>query len=93
MVRVERNARSAVKWPRQKNEYLPPRALLCAPRIDTTQTQPEGENRYAQDNSMYPVLETLAEGSVVEMKVVMSTYHWVRFCCPLRPLCRKNELR
>ncbi|CAM9659076.1 unnamed protein product, partial [Sphacelaria rigidula] len=40
------------------------------------QTQPEGDNKYAQDNSVYPVLETLAEGSVVEMKVVMSTYHW-----------------
>lgn len=41
------------------------------------QTQPEGTNTYAQDNSIYPVLETLEEGSVVEMKVVMSTYHWV----------------
>ncbi|CAN0016431.1 unnamed protein product, partial [Sphacelaria rigidula] len=46
---------------------------LCG---DPGQTQPEGTNRYGQDNSVYPVLETLAEGSVVEMKVVMSTYHW-----------------
>ena len=41
------------------------------------QTQPEGTNKYAEDNSVYPVLETFQEGSVVEMKVVMSTYHWV----------------
>ena len=50
-------------------------------KLFTTQTQPEGDNKYAQDNSVYPVLETLAEGSVVEMKVVMSTYHWVSCGC------------
>ena len=41
------------------------------------QTAQEGSNLFGQDNAHYPVLETYAEGSVMEVKVVVSTYHWV----------------
>lgn len=41
-------------------------------------TASEGSNLYGLDNSNYPVLETLKEGEVMEIKVVVSTYHWVR---------------
>lgn len=43
------------------------------------QTKSEGSNMYGKGNNNYSVLETYFEGSVMEMKVVMSTYHWVRF--------------
>lgn len=41
------------------------------------QTAEEGSNLFGQDNSNYPILETYAEGSVMEVKVVVSTNHWV----------------
>lgn len=44
---------------------------------DPEQTAAEGTNVFGQENSVYPVLETYQEGSVIEMKVVISTYHWV----------------
>lgn len=44
---------------------------------DPEQTSAEGTNVFGQENSVYPVLETYQEGSVIEMKVVVSTYHWV----------------
>ena len=40
-------------------------------------TAEEGSNLFGQDNSNYPILETYAEGSVMEVKVVVSTNHWV----------------
>lgn len=42
------------------------------------QTADDGSNRYGQENSVYPVLETYAEGGIIEAKFVASTYHWVR---------------
>lgn len=42
-----------------------------------TQTAAEGSNLYGMENSHYPVLETYAEGGILEVKIVVSTYHWV----------------
>ncbi|CAN0393687.1 unnamed protein product, partial [Ascophyllum nodosum] len=39
------------------------------------QTAAEGSNRYGNANSKYPVLETFTEGSVLEVKIVVSTTH------------------
>lgn len=44
------------------------------------QTAAEGSNMYGMENSNYPVLETLSKGDVLEVKIVVSTYHWVRLC-------------
>ncbi|CAM9914105.1 unnamed protein product [Pylaiella littoralis] len=43
---------------------------------DPEQTAAEGDNLYGLDNSNYPVLETVAEGGILEVKLVVSTYHW-----------------
>ncbi|CAN0372225.1 unnamed protein product [Ectocarpus sp. 6 AP-2014] len=43
---------------------------------DPEQTAAEGSNRYGQENSNYPVLETYAEGGILEVKIVVATYHW-----------------
>ena len=53
-----------------------------APRLPlaytfNVQTAAEDSNRYGNANSMYPVLETYTEGSVLEVKVVVSTTHHV----------------
>ncbi|CAN0419755.1 unnamed protein product, partial [Scytosiphon promiscuus] len=45
--------------------------ICCA-----NQTAQEGSNLFGQANANYPILETYAEGSVMEVKVVVSTYHW-----------------
>lgn len=42
------------------------------------QTKSEGSNLYGKENSGYPILQTYEEGGVMEVKVVFSTYHWVR---------------
>lgn len=41
------------------------------------QTAAEGTNTYGRANSVYPVLSTYEEGGVIEMKMIISTYHWV----------------
>lgn len=41
------------------------------------QTAAEGTNTFGQANSVYPVLGTYEEGGVIEMKMIISTYHWV----------------
>lgn len=43
------------------------------------QTAAETSNKYGRENSHYPVMETYAEGGILEVKVVVSTYHWVRW--------------
>ncbi|CAN0034653.1 unnamed protein product, partial [Ectocarpus fasciculatus] len=43
---------------------------------DPEQTKAEGINLYGQENSKYPVLETYSEGGIIEIKIVVSTYHW-----------------
>lgn len=55
-------------------------SLSCVIRLagDPEQTAADGTNVFGQKNSIYPVLETYQEGSVMDMKVVISTYHWVR---------------
>ncbi|CAN0403918.1 unnamed protein product [Ascophyllum nodosum] len=57
--------------------YLEPDSIAVRHGIcgDPEQTAAEGSNRYANANSMYPVLETYTEGSVLEVKVVVSTTH------------------
>lgn len=45
------------------------------PFCDIEQTAAEGSNLYGRKNIEYPVLETYEEGSVIEMKIVFSTYH------------------
>ena len=52
----------------------------------SNQTAQEGSNLFGQDNMNYPILETYAEGSVMEVKVVVSTYHWVSLCCLCCPV-------
>ncbi|CBJ30292.1 EsV-1-166 [Ectocarpus siliculosus] len=44
--------------------------------IQSDETAAEGSNRYGQENSNYPVLETYAEGGILEVKIVVATYHW-----------------
>lgn len=46
------------------------------------QTAAEGSNLYGMDNSNYPVLETYDEGGVFEVKIVLSTWHWVSDSSP-----------
>eukprot|EP00752_Nemacystus_decipiens_P007761 g6935.t1 len=46
---------------------------LCG---DPEQTAAEGSNLYGLENSNYPVLETYAEGGILEVRIVVSTYHW-----------------
>ena len=46
--------------------------------LSLPQTAAEGSNLYGLENSNYPVLETYAEGGILEVKIVVSTYHWVR---------------
>ena len=41
------------------------------------QTSSEGSNRYGRANTNYPVLETYTEGSILEVKIVVSTTHMV----------------
>ncbi|CAN0301307.1 unnamed protein product, partial [Ectocarpus sp. 12 AP-2014] len=43
---------------------------------DPEQTAAEDSNKYGQENSNYPVLETYTEGGILEFKMVVSTYHW-----------------
>ncbi|CAB1104009.1 unnamed protein product [Ectocarpus sp. CCAP 1310/34] len=43
---------------------------------DPEQTAAEGDNKYGRENYNYPVLGTYAEGGVLEVKIVVSTYHW-----------------
>eukprot|EP00903_Cladosiphon_okamuranus_P008090 g7800.t1 len=59
-----------------ENDEISVRHGICG---DPEQTAAEGTNVFGQENSVYPVLETYQEGSVVEMKVVISTYHWGHF--------------
>ncbi|CAB1116720.1 unnamed protein product [Ectocarpus sp. CCAP 1310/34] len=40
------------------------------------QTAAEGSNKYGQEDSNYPVLETFAERGILEVKIIVSTYHW-----------------
>ncbi|CAN0461279.1 unnamed protein product, partial [Laminaria digitata] len=40
------------------------------------QTAAEGTNTFGRENSIYPVLDTYEEGAIIEMKVVISTFHW-----------------
>ena len=76
-----------------------------APRLPlaytfNVQTAAEGSNRYGNANSMYPVLETYTEGSVLEVKVVVSTTHHVShkqhhfdfFSWSTMPLPRHNTM-
>eukprot|EP00752_Nemacystus_decipiens_P001877 g1808.t1 len=56
-----------------ENDEISVRHGICG---DPEQTAAEGANVFGQENSVYPVLETYQEGSVIEMKVVVSTYHW-----------------
>ncbi|CAB1098501.1 unnamed protein product [Ectocarpus sp. CCAP 1310/34] len=45
---------------------------------DPEQTKAEGTNLYGQENSKYPVHGKYSEGGIIEIKIVVSTYHWVR---------------
>eukprot|EP00904_Undaria_pinnatifida_P011980 jgi/Undpi1/7912/HiC_scaffold_24.g10384.m1 len=58
--------------------YYEPDAIAVRHGIcgDPEQTAQEGSNLFGQNNANYPILETYAEGSVMEVKVVVSTYHW-----------------
>lgn len=42
------------------------------------QTDGEDSNRYGRANTNFPVLETYAEGSILEVKIVVSATHMVR---------------
>ncbi|CAM9196488.1 unnamed protein product [Ectocarpus fasciculatus] len=43
---------------------------------DPEQTAAEGDNKYGRENYNYPILGTYAEGGILEVKMVVSTYHW-----------------
>ncbi|CAM9493185.1 unnamed protein product [Ectocarpus fasciculatus] len=56
-----------------ESEEVAQRHGICG---DPEQTAAEGSNKYGLENSNYPVLETYAEGGILEVKIVVSTYHW-----------------
>ncbi|CAN0283632.1 unnamed protein product, partial [Ectocarpus fasciculatus] len=56
-----------------ESEEVAQRHGICG---DPEQTKAEGSNLYGLENSNYPVLETYAEGGDLEVKIVVSTYHW-----------------
>lgn len=58
------------------SRFLTTHPVLILP---SPQTAAEGDNRYGQKNSVYPVLETYDEGSILEVKIVASTWHFVSF--------------
>ena len=41
------------------------------------QRTPEAERPYSSPNSEWPILETYARGQVIDIKVIISAYHWV----------------
>jgi len=41
------------------------------------QTSSEDSNRYGRANTNYPVIDTYTEGSILEVKIVVSTSHMV----------------
>ena len=49
--------------------------------FNLVQTSSEGSNRYGRANTNYPVLETYTEGSILEVKIVVSTTHMVSYSC------------
>ena len=57
---------------------MTPKPSACILPTFYVQTAAEGSNRYGNANSKYPVLETFMEGSVLEVKIVVSTTHHVR---------------
>ena len=62
----------------------PPSTQYVHASVGANQTAQEGSNLFGQDNVNYPILETYAEGAVIEVKVVVSTYHWVSFAAFLK---------
>ncbi|CBN77502.1 EsV-1-166 [Ectocarpus siliculosus] len=56
-----------------ESEEVAQRHGICG---DPEQTAAEDSNKYGLENSNYPVLETYAEGGILEFKMVVSTYHW-----------------
>ena len=60
----------------QPSVAYPHPSFVFAPFL---QTAAEGSNLYGRENIHYPVMETYAEGGILEVKVVASTYHWVRW--------------
>ncbi|CAM9261565.1 unnamed protein product [Ectocarpus sp. 8 AP-2014] len=56
-----------------ESEEVARRHGICG---DPEQTAAEDSNIYGLENSNYPVLETYAEGAILEVKIVVSTYHW-----------------
>lgn len=61
----------------------PPPAYLLARILPSTAGDPhqgveEGDNRYGSPNSNWPVLETVQQGQVLEIKMGMYIWHWVR---------------
>ena len=67
----------ATRFGRSPNEQSPSLSTICPCFCCANQTAQEGSNLFGQDNVNYPILKTYAEGSVMEVKVVVSTYHWV----------------
>lgn len=65
----------------------PPVAAASSGAAPGIQTKAEGSNVFGRENSIYPVLQTYEEGSIIELKVAVSTYHWVRHItrCILSP--------
>ncbi|CAM9175695.1 unnamed protein product [Sphacelaria rigidula] len=43
---------------------------------DPEQNADEVSNTYSRENKHYPVLDSYEEGTIIEMKVAMSVYHW-----------------
>ncbi|CAM9433359.1 unnamed protein product [Choristocarpus tenellus] len=62
----------------ENGNYLEPQEISVRHGVcgDPSQGAPEGDNRYGIANSNFQVVENYAEGSVIEIKTMTSTYHW-----------------
>eukprot|EP00752_Nemacystus_decipiens_P008718 g7780.t1 len=58
--------------------YLEPQAISARHGVcgDPGQRTPEAERPYSSPNSEWPILETYTRGQVIDIKVIISAYHW-----------------
>lgn len=50
-----------------------------SPVLCVAQTSSEDSNRNGRANTNYPVIDTYTEGSIIEVKIVVSTSHVVSY--------------
>lgn len=68
--------RSRDGFPQEVNNTLARLTAACCCR-PVFQTAAEGDNKFGQANTNYPIQAIYGEGDILEVKIVFSTYHWV----------------